>query len=364
MQLDIYLVGGAVRDQLLGCPVGDKDYVVVGATPDQMLALGYQQVGKDFPVFLHPQTREEYALARTERKQGQGYTGFQVNTDTTITLSQDLERRDLTINAIAEDEHGHLIDPYGGQQDIERKLLRHVSPAFVEDPLRVLRVARFYARFKPLGFTVAQETKNLMKAMARSGELKTLVAERVWREWEKALATDAPAAFIELLVEIDAWSQVMPELTIYPSSMSDLHQITQVTQCPHTRFATLMLRQSDSFEIKLFSKRLRLPNQYKRLAQAVFDNRELLLQPSPLSPAQLMELANAADLWRQPERIEQMAHVRHIARPNISDGCIVSALNQARTIDASSIVARGLKGPEVGQALNEERLLAIKRGLI
>ena len=132
--MDIYLVGGAVRDQLLGCPVGDKDYVVVGATPDQMLALGYQQVGKDFPVFLHPQTREEYALARTERKQGQGYTGFQVNTDTTITLSQDLERRDLTINAIAEDEHGHLIDPYGGQQDIERKLLRHVSPAFVEDP--------------------------------------------------------------------------------------------------------------------------------------------------------------------------------------------------------------------------------------
>ena len=361
--MDIYLVGGAVRDQLLGCPVGDKDYVVVGATPEQMLQLGYQQVGKDFPVFLHPQTREEYALARTERKQGQGYTGFQVNTDTSITLPEDLERRDLTINAIAQDEHGQLIDPFGGQQDIQKRVLRHVSPAFIEDPLRVLRVARFYARFKTFGFIVADQTKNLMRTMAQSGELTTLVAERVWREWEKALSTDAPSAFIELLIEVDAWQPIVPELSVSTELLSDLQQITQVTPCTHTRFATLMLRQQDNFDLKQLSQRLRLPNQYKRLAQAVYASRAQLLQPSPLSPSDLLTLADNTDMWRQPERIEQLAHIRNIARPNVSDGGIVEALTQARAINAGALVARGLKGPEVGRALSEERLLAIKRGL-
>jgi len=194
-----YLVGGAVRDKLLGLPVKDRDWVVVGATPEKMLQLGYQQVGRDFPVFLHPQSKEEYALARTERKSGKGYKGFEVFATPQVTLEEDLLRRDLTINALAESESGELIDPYGGQADLEARILRHVSPAFAEDPLRVLRVARFAARFADLSFRVAPETMALMKEITHSGELTHLVPERIWQEMHAALSTAAPHVFFGLL---------------------------------------------------------------------------------------------------------------------------------------------------------------------
>src|SRR3984885_7196916 len=211
-RMKTYLVGGAVRDRLLGIPVKDRDYVVVGATPDEMLRQGYTPVGKDFPVFLHPQTHEEYALARTERKTGRGYHGFVFQADATVTLEQDLARRDLTINAIAEDEHGALTDPYEGVRDIEARILRHVSPAFVEDPVRVLRVARFAARFAPLGFTVADETMALMQQMVRDGEGDHLVPERVWAETRKALGEAQPSAFLRVLRECGALAVLFPEI--------------------------------------------------------------------------------------------------------------------------------------------------------
>lgn len=221
----IYLVGGAVRDQLLGIPVKDRDWVVVGATPEQMLAQGFEQVGKDFPVFLHPQTKEEYALARTERKKGIGYHGFEVHADPSVTLEEDLRRRDLTINAMAQDpETGEIIDPYGGQSDLKARLLRHVSPAFQEDPLRVLRVARFAAKLAPLGFQLAPETAELMTQMAHSGELNALTPERVWQEVVKAFETETPSVFFAVLRQVDALQVLFPEIdTLFQIPQSPKH---------------------------------------------------------------------------------------------------------------------------------------------
>ena len=211
--MQIYMVGGAVRDRLLGLPVQDRDWVVVGATPEQMVARGFVPVGRDFPVFLHPDTHEEYALARTERKSGRGYRGFVVDADPSVTLEEDLLRRDFTLNAIARDEaSGELVDPWGGVRDIERRVLRHVGPAFVEDPLRVLRAARFMARFAPLGFTLAPETANLMQQIAASGELDALVPERIWQELRKALRSARPSAFLRTLHDTGALGTVLPEV--------------------------------------------------------------------------------------------------------------------------------------------------------
>ncbi|HEY5809232.1 MAG TPA: multifunctional CCA tRNA nucleotidyl transferase/2'3'-cyclic phosphodiesterase/2'nucleotidase/phosphatase, partial [Povalibacter sp.] len=207
-----YLVGGAIRDELLGLPVGERDWVVVGGTPEELTAAGYKAVGKDFPVFLHPQSGEEYALARTERKTGPGYRGFETRFSPDVTLEQDLERRDLTINAIARDEKGALIDPFGGQKDLEARVLRHVSGAFIEDPVRVLRAARFAARFAPLGFTVAPETVALMREIAARGELDALVPERVWQETQKALEQPAPWQFFEVLRDGNALPIIFPEI--------------------------------------------------------------------------------------------------------------------------------------------------------
>ncbi|MET0506110.1 MAG: multifunctional CCA tRNA nucleotidyl transferase/2'3'-cyclic phosphodiesterase/2'nucleotidase/phosphatase, partial [Luteibacter sp.] len=210
--MDIYLVGGAVRDQLLGRPVVDRDWVVVGATPDEMLAAGYKAVGKDFPVFLHGRTKEEYALARTERKTGRGYHGFAFHADPGVTVEQDLERRDLTINAIAQHEDGTLVDPFGGVDDIRTRTLRHVSAAFVEDPVRLLRVARFAARYAPLGFTVADDTMALMRRMVEDGEVDHLVPERVWAETRKALAEPMPSVFLRELRDSGALRVLFPEV--------------------------------------------------------------------------------------------------------------------------------------------------------
>lgn len=210
--MQVYLVGGAVRDHLLGYPYHEKDYVVVGAMPDQLLALGFQPVGKDFPVFLHPETKDEYALARTERKSGQGYHGFEFYTDSKVTLEEDLIRRDLTINAIAMDEHGHIYDPYGGQHDLEHKILRHVSTAFIEDPLRVLRIARFAARYKTLGFRIADETLTLMQDLTQSGELHALTPERVWKETSRALMENHADEYFAVLRSCGALKVLFPEI--------------------------------------------------------------------------------------------------------------------------------------------------------
>ena len=210
--MEVYLVGGAVRDELLGRKVAERDWVVVGATPDELLRQGYRQVGREFPVFLHPQTQEEYALARRERKSGAGYRGFVTDAAPTVTLEDDLKRRDLTINAMARSTDGALIDPHGGRRDLEARLLRHVSDAFVEDPVRILRVARFAARFAPLGFRVAGETLELMRAMVTSGEVQALVPERVWQETERALGEARPAAFFEVLRACDALARIFPEI--------------------------------------------------------------------------------------------------------------------------------------------------------
>jgi tRNA nucleotidyltransferase (CCA-adding enzyme) len=252
----VYTVGGAVRDELLGRPVRERDYVVVGATPEEMVAKGFKPVGKDFPVFLHPQSGEEYALARTERKTGPGYRGFETLFSADVTLEQDLERRDLTLNAIAKDpDSGALIDPFGGQRDLRARTLRHVSPAFVEDPVRVLRVARFAARFAPLGFTVASETVDVMREIAARGELDALVSERVWQETQRALEMPAPARFFEVLREANALPVIFPELHAlfgvpqperwHPEIDSGVHtlmvleQAAKLSDDPVVRFAAL-----------------------------------------------------------------------------------------------------------------------------
>ncbi|MEE9345022.1 MAG: multifunctional CCA addition/repair protein, partial [Methylococcales bacterium] len=298
-----YLVGGAVRDQLLNYPVHERDWVIVGATVDDMLAQGFRPVGKDFPVFLHPQTNEEYALARTERKTAPGYKGFAIHADTDVTLEQDLLRRDLTINAIAEDDTGRLFDPYGGQQDLETLLLRHVSDAFMEDPVRILRVARFAARYAHLGFKVADETMELMRKMTARGEVDALVAERVWAELVKALAERTPTQFFQVLRDCNALQRLFPELDAlfgvpqppqyHPEVDTGIHTLMALEQAaklssdPLVRFAALMhdigkgLTPAEMLPghhgheqagAELFTKvaqRLRIPDQYKRLTSQV-----------------------------------------------------------------------------------------------
>nr|MCU0258642.1 multifunctional CCA addition/repair protein [Solirubrobacteraceae bacterium] len=233
--MDIYLVGGAVRDRLLGRPVVERDFVVVGATPESLLALGYRPVGKDFPVFLHPQTGEQYALARTERKTGPGYYGFATRFSPDVTLEEDLVRRDLTINAMAESASGAIVDPWGGQRDLAERVLRHVSPAFAEDPLRVLRVARFAARFAPLGFTVAPETLELMRGMAASGEMAALVPERVWTETERALGEPCPVAYVEVLRSCGALAAVFPEIAALDGVPQPARWHPEIDTGVHTR---------------------------------------------------------------------------------------------------------------------------------
>ena len=251
MTMEVYLVGGAVRDELLGQIVHERDWVVVGATPHQLIELGYQQVGRDFPVFLHPMTKEEYALARTERKSGVGYHGFECQYSPEVSLEEDLKRRDLTINAMALTDDGHVIDPFGGMRDLKLKKLRHVSEAFIEDPLRVLRVARFMARFHHLGFKIATETKILMRRMVEAHELSYLVPERVWQEWKKSLETQNPECFLQTLYDCGALNRVLPELMILFDAeglpaWQALASSIQNGASPVISFAVLMMARSPS----------------------------------------------------------------------------------------------------------------------
>jgi tRNA nucleotidyltransferase (CCA-adding enzyme) len=337
--VQIFLVGGAVRDQLLKRPVTERDWVVVGASIDEMLAQGFQQVGKDFPVFLHPQSKEEYALARTERKSGKGYTGFSVNADSSITLEEDLSRRDLTINAIAQDDQGNLIDPFHGQADIDNRLLRHVSPAFAEDPLRVLRVARFAARYAHLGFRVADETLVLMREIVSAGEVDYLTAERVWKETQRALTEKNPDVYFSVLrdcgalkvlfSEIDALFGVPQTATYHPEIDTGVHclmslqQAVKLSDDPLIRFATLIhdlgkattpvdiLPRHIGHEerslplIETLCQRIKCPNDYKELALAVAAWHTHCHRALELKASSLLKLLLRLDAFRRPERFEQ-----------------------------------------------------------
>jgi len=338
-QHEVYLVGGAVRDKRLGLSVHDRDWVVVGAQPDDLAALGYKPVGKDFPVFLHPDTHEEYALARTERKSGQGYHGFVFNTDTNVTLEQDLERRDLTINAMAETADGTLVDPYNGAVDLENRVLRHVSDAFLEDPVRVLRVARFMARFAQMGFTVAEETETLMRQMVANGEVDHLVAERVWQEMDKALGNVQPRAFFEtlrscnalkaLLPEVDAMFGVPQKPEYHPEIDTGEHTLMVLDQCSRLSPNNSMhaycalchdlgkaLTPAEELPAhrgheergvaptEAISDRLRVPKHTKQLAVLVTRWHLHAHRAMELTPKALHKLLLGLDVLRKPERLQ------------------------------------------------------------
>lgn len=356
-----YLVGGAVRDQLLQHPYSEKDWVVVGATPEQMLALGFQAVGKDFPVFLHPQTKEEYALARTERKSGPGYTGFECHADPGVSLEEDLLRRDLTINAIAQDENGRLIDPYHGREDLQAKCLRHVSPAFVEDPLRVLRVARFYARYAHLGFTVAAETVDLMRRIADSGELETLSAERVWKEFEKALGETSPTAFFEVMNQCHALQAIMPELCAVPEKNLAALQSSATADLPVTaRFALLFFNLAET-EATRFCTRIKVPNAYRKLAMLVSRLGNIICDGDN-NDETLLAIIEQADAFRNPQRFALLLDCcRHLCPGTTTPDLLQAAVEACASVDAKSIAAQGLEGKAIARELHRQRLQAISQ---
>ena len=341
-----YVVGGAVRDELLGLPVHDRDYVVVGATPEEMTAAGYRPVGKDFPVFLHPQTHEEYALARTERKSGRGYKGFTVYAAPDVTLEQDLARRDLTINAIAKAEDGALIDPFNGRKDLQDKLLRHVSDAFQEDPVRILRVARFAARF---GFRIADETMALMKAMVESGEAEHLVAERVWQEFAKGLAEPHPGRMFEALEHCGLRQKLLPELISIPPNFSGPLPV---------RFAVLCWPLAEA-GIKSLCERLKVPNDERDLALLACRTQNLLKSSQA---GDLLNLFKRADAFRRPERFSLLLEAARISKPGFNPEKIEKALAAAEAVDAGEIARRASAPAEIPALLDRAREQAIERG--
>ena len=382
--METYLVGGAVRDKLLGLPVRERDWVVVGSTAEAMLALGYQPVGKDFPVFLHPQTKEEYALARTERKTGPGYTGFETNAGPGITLQEDLLRRDLTINAMAETADGELIDPYGGKEDLDNGLLRHVSPAFAEDPVRILRTARFAARFAKWGFHVCHSTNKLMRSMVSNGEVDHLVPERVWAELLKALATDNPTRFFRVLAACGALETVFPECmplikveTEKSHGRADIElAILQqaVTQSDDlaVRFAALMCDLDQGTAAGLGQQTLcalcdrhRVPNACRELAVMAIQQRKQAQAADSLSAAQLLELLNTLDAFRRTDRFNRFLQVCaadiHANNGDFNSARLQQALDAAQAVRAGELQKQGLAGKEIGAALQQKRIQAIEK---
>lgn len=401
--MQIYLVGGAVRDELLGLPARERDWVVVGARPEELLARGFKPVGKDFPVFLHPQTSEEYALARTERKTGPGYRGFQTLFSPDVTLEQDLERRDLTINAIARDpDGGALLDPFNGQRDLRERTLRHVSPAFVEDPVRVLRVARFAARFAPLGFKVAAETLDLMREIAARGELDALVSERVWQETQRALEMPAPARFFEVLREANALPRIFPELHAlfgvpqperwHPEIDTGVHtlmvleQAARLSEDPVVRFAALTHdlgkgttppskwpshvahEQRGVALVEGLCDRLRIPNAYRELAVLASRYHLDAHRVAELRDSTLLELLERLDAFRRGPRFEQWvlaceADAR--GRRGLENREYPQADYLRRARDAAAKVTldpaerEGLDGQKIAEKLRKARLAAL-----
>lgn len=399
----IYKVGGAVRDRLLGRPVTDIDWVVVGSTVETMLQQGFRPVGEDFPVFLHPHSNEEYALARTERKSGHGYGGFTFHASPEVTLEQDLIRRDLTINAMAEDEQGQVIDPYGGQADLELKLLRHVSPAFVEDPLRVLRVARFMARYAPLGFRVAPETLELMRQLADSGELGALTAERCWKEISRALMEPRPDLFIKtlhdcgalarLLGEVDALFGIPQPAAHHPEIDTGAHVLAVLKQCAQyqqpllVRWACLLhdvgkgctaesqwprhiAHETNGLPlIRAINQRYKVPRECQELAELVGEFHSHGHRALELRASTLLKLMQRFDVLRRPQRFEAfVAACEMDARGR--DGLqqrdypqrdyLLGAMQAVRSVAVDKLLASGYQGAQLGEALQQERLAALK----
>lgn len=404
--MKIYLVGGAVRDKLLGLEVKDRDYVVVGATPEEMVRRGFRPVGADFPVFLHPDTKEEYALARTERKSGHGYKGFTVYAAPDVTLEDDLRRRDLTINAMAEGADGRLIDPFGGADDLHNRVLRHVSPAFAEDPVRVLRTARFTARYTQRGFKVAPDTYALMRQIVEAGEIERLVPERVWAETERALGEDQPQLFFEVLRDCGALSRLLPEIDALfgvpqpeeyhrevdtgRHTMMVLTQAARLSTDTRVRFAALMhdvgkgktpvehWPQHVGHEergidmINEICKRLRVPNDYRDLAVLVARHHANCHRVAEFRPATILKTLEGIDAFRRPDRFESFllaceADAR--GREGLEDrsyrqaDIFRRAFGAARQIDTEAVASgnKQLKGAAVGEKIRQKRIAAIKK---
>ncbi|WP_286239850.1 hypothetical protein [Neptuniibacter halophilus] len=356
--MQVYLVGGAVRDTLLDYPVYDKDWVVVGATPEQMIEQGYQPVGQDFPVFIHPETGEEYALARTERKSGKGYTGFSYHASPDVTLEQDLQRRDLTINAMAMDQQGTLFDPYQGQQDLQDKYLRHVSPAFAEDPLRVLRVARFAARYAHLGFRVADETMALMQQLSASDELEHLTTERVWKECERALGEGSPEVFFQRLLECGAIRKVFPELEAalkQPQTLTDFRHCCQQIDLPSARFACLVTL-CDLNDSNAFCDRIRTPRAYKELAQQCLQQHSNLSRFDLLSAGQKYDTLKQLDLIRRPQRLDHLLACIRALHQETRCTTLQPILEQISHISPQALLKRGFKGAGLGAEIDRLRI--------
>lgn len=362
--MKVYLVGGAVRDQLLNLPVKEKDWVVVGATVDEMVKQGFVQVGKDFPVFLHPKTREEYALARRERKIGKGYTGFDFDASAEVSLEEDLLRRDLTINAMAQSPMGELIDPYHGKKDLEKKLLRHVSPAFIEDPVRILRVARFAARYANLGFRVAPETMDLMKSMVVGGEVNALVAERVWKEFERALSEPRPEQFFKVLADCGALAILFPAVRIGGYGVTALMQASQLASNMVIRFAAL-LHDLSIAQIQDICKAYRIPAAYKELALLVVQYSAIYLHARKLQAKQILELLQKTDAFRRETRfnnflISCQAIAQMLAAESGQAAWLQQALVVCQAINTKELAQLNLSGKAIADHLNQLRLAAVQ----
>ncbi len=369
--MKIYSVGGAVRDELLGLPVQDRDYVVVGATPEQMIALGYKPVGNDFPVFLHPETHEEYALARTERKIARGYRGFEFQAAPEITLEQDLERRDLTINAIAKDEAGNVIDPFGGAADLAARVLRHVGPAFVEDPVRILRVARFSARF---GFVLAPETLTLMGEMVANGEVDALVPERVWQELARGLMEREPSRMFRVLDDCGALAMVLPELAGQFAGFAG-KRTPQVVDAAATRglglaqrFAVLAMGAGEAAIAEL-CERLRVPQDVGELALLAARYCADISQVAAVRADAVLRLLQSVDALRRPERFMEMLEVCEVRALRENDAsfpqsaCLRAALAAAQAVDAGAIASQETEPQKIKQQVARARTAAIRDAL-
>ncbi|OLO06605.1 polynucleotide adenylyltransferase [Salinicola sp. MH3R3-1] len=371
--LEVYLVGGAVRDARLGWPVGDRDWVVVGTTPESMRQRGFKSVGRDFPVFLHPDSHEEYALARTERKQGHGYTGFEVHASPDVTLEADLARRDFTINAMAETPDGELIDPYGGAADLAVGQLKHVSAAFVEDPLRVLRAARFLARYRKLGFTIAAETQALMGQLVASGEMRHLVAERVWTETHKALGEADPGAYFETLDDCGALTELMPPLAT-PALADVIARLGRVPDESTTsqqalwRWARLGEHLEDVEQARL-NDAVKAPNAYRDAMRLASLSRRLRRQLDGERPAAesgraeaIMTWLDAIDAWRRPERVAPLLALIAHDDGELADD-LALAWRLAAQILPQALLDDGFRGPELGKELSRRREETVREAL-
>jgi tRNA nucleotidyltransferase (CCA-adding enzyme) len=366
--MKIYTVGGAVRDELLGVPVQDRDYVVVGATPEEMVKLGYKAVGRDFPVFLHPESKEEYALARTERKTARGYHGFEFHAAPDVTLEQDLERRDLTINALAKDGEGRIIDPFHGTRDLEAGVLRHVSPAFAEDPVRILRVARFAARFE---FTIAPETQELMRAMVENGEVDALVPERVWQELSRGLMERHPSRMFEVLHETGALPRILPEMELLyeePDHAAEAMRLLDIAAGEGAKLEVriaAVARACDPFAIESLAERLKLPSACRDLALLAARHTNLIVDAPELEAAELLDLLDSTDAWRRPERFADLVDAALVDEPHADAvrARLQAAQRAAAAVNAGELARQAKTPAEIRSNIHGARLAAIRAAI-